>query len=193
MRKILAALGATALGVMLAVGALGGAAHNGDGTAVAFGHSTGGVVQNADGSSTITSTVTEPMTVDLTGKTQSVATGTTTKCRVLNSTCVWSFKIWWDDSPAGSAYKVTQIANWNPCTSYSELQWRSWYPNGTYDDSYANCNVTAYWNPNITGTATTKTEPTWGILKSSGAATDPSGCVYLTPTGGSESNSDCSV
>lgn len=197
MRKIskaLAALGVAALAVTGVAVGLSGSAHNADGTAVAFGHSTSKVVQNPDGSHDVI-VDTSTQTVDLTGETSLVATGTTSRSRVLGGQGVWNMKIWWDDSPAGSAYTTYQTSFFNPGNHYSGITFRMWGPNGAYrykgmlpaGDIY-------YETDDFTGSSTTKAESDAAYLVSSpGDLMNPSGCIYLTPSATNETGTDCSV
>lgn len=181
---------ALAVAAALAV-ALSGAAGNGDGTPVTFGHAKGTVTQNADGSRDLDVTVTEPKTVDLTGKTQKVATGTTTKFRVIGGQGVWNAKIWWDDLGAGSSWKTTQTSNWNPGNHYGIID-----IDIHYGDSTCHCGSQGpvlhagetefRYDDHTSGGPTTWFDPTEGVLVGQNDIIHPSGCLYLIPTGGSE-------
>ncbi len=188
-RRMYAVVIALFVGALIAVG-LSGAAHNGDGSSVTFGHATGSTVQNADGSKTITANVVEPKSVDLTGKIQRVATGTTTKFRVLGGLGVWNGKIWWDDLGAGATWKTTNATAWNPGNYYEAITFVVHYGNGHCECSgkVAWQDETRAWSYDGTsGGPTTWFEPTQAIRN--GQQVSPSGCVYLLPTGGSESGS----
>lgn len=189
------ALPGVLIGVLLAVAlafVLAGSAHNGDGTPVTFGHATGSVVHNADGSKDLNVKVTEPGTVDLTGKTSLVQTGTTTKFRVLGGQGIWNIKIWWDDSPAGSSYKVYQTSMWNPGTLYHAIYPYLYANNGQQRYmGLIQTDETKYEDDDFTGSSTTKAD--MDLAYGSSGQVNPSGCVYVIPTGGSETGSDCSV
>lgn len=189
-RLIITAL--TGIGVLAAlfVGVSSTAVVNADGTQVTFGHSKSHVVQNADGSQDVVTDTSAGPTVDLKGKTSLVATGTTTKFRVLGGVGVWNMKIWWDDLGAGASYKTTQITTWNPCTRYNRFQFDVVRNDGSDTFALINCD-TAVFPTDATGTSTTKADSDYAEID--GVATNPSGCVYLIPTGGNETGTDCLV
>lgn len=190
-RKALFSAILAAIVAVLAFGLGSGAATSADGTGVTFGHSTSSTVSNPDGSKDVDVTTVQPGTVDLTGKVSQVAVGTTTKFRVQDGIGVWNLKIWWDDSPGGSAYKVYNKTVWNPCTRYSRLRLDVINNDGNMGDwALFNCETITF-TRDTTGTATTKANSDYAIQ--SGVTVNPSGCVYLIPGGGSETSTDCAV
>lgn len=125
---------------------------------------------------------------------QLAATGTTTKFHVVGGVGVWNMKMWWDDLGAGASYKTTQVSLWNPGNAYNQIQWTIRYGDGVPNTTgVANAGQTIVEGADHTsGGPTTKSDSDQAIT-TGGSVVDPSGCVYLTPTGGSDSGTDCAV
>ena len=123
------------------------------------------------------------------------ATGVNTKTLVYQGVACGNTSMSWDDSPAGSAYKVTNHTSWNANTSPAsacDLNYGSggevpnaamWGPNGCYKafPNGINLGQTIVDSQDCTGTASTKTQ--WSIMRDNNGNLRYA-CGYKIPGGG---------
>lgn len=141
----------------------------------------------------------KPALTKLDGHIKLVATGTTTKTLVQLGVGCGNAHMNWDDSPAGSAYRVTYRSSWNAPGNCAEfvngtVDMTFWAPTG-YRNNYYNVpdGATQQNFSDFIGNATTKFQWMAEVTYLNADYYEPH-CAYLTPGGGFwDLSSYCSV